>query len=107
MCSDAGTGAKETISDAAVTIRALKNLKTLLNSGVTYIRDAGAPKYIDVDLHDAQLKGEILAPTSLIMPFSTRMLPPVRTVWPITSTRFPLVNNVVIRFLLNQIYFPE
>lgn len=42
MCSDAGTGAKETISDAAVTIRALKNLKTLLNSGVTYIRDAGA-----------------------------------------------------------------
>ena len=62
MCSDAGTGAKETISDAAVTIRALKNLKTLLNSGVTYIRDAGAPKYIDVDLHDAQLKGEILAP---------------------------------------------
>ena len=62
MCSDAGTGAKETISDAAVTIRALKNLKTLLNSGVTYIRDAGAPKYIDVDLHAAQLKGEILAP---------------------------------------------
>lgn len=60
MCSDAGTGAKETISDAAVTIRAFKNLKTLLNSGVTYIRDAGAPKYIDVDLHDAQLKGEIL-----------------------------------------------
>lgn len=62
MCSDAGTGVHETISDAATTVRALKNLKTLLNSGVTYIRDAGAPNYIDVDLHNAQLKGDILAP---------------------------------------------
>lgn len=62
MCSDAGTGVRETISDAATTVRALRNLKTLLNSGVTYIRDAGAPNYIDVDLHNAQLKGEILAP---------------------------------------------
>ena len=43
MCSDAGTGVRETISDAAVTIRALKNLKTLVESGVTYVRDAGAP----------------------------------------------------------------
>lgn len=62
MCSDAGTGVRETISDAAVTIRALKNLKTLVESGVTYVRDAGAPHYIDVDLHNAQLKGSILAP---------------------------------------------
>lgn len=62
MCSDAGTGVRETISDAATTVRALKNLKTLLNSGVTYIRDAGAPNYIDVDLHEAQRKGDILAP---------------------------------------------
>lgn len=62
MCSDAGTGVRETISDASTTIRALNNLKTLLNSGVTYIRDAGAPNHIDVDLHNAQLKGDILAP---------------------------------------------
>lgn len=62
MCSDAGTGVRETISDATSTVRALKNLKTLLNSGVTYVRDAGAPHYIDVDLHEAQLKGDILAP---------------------------------------------
>lgn len=62
MCSDAGNGVRETISDAATTIRAIGNLKTLLNSGVTYIRDAGAPNYIDVDLHEAQQKGTILAP---------------------------------------------
>lgn len=62
MCSDAGTGVRETISDATTTVRALKNLKTLINSGVTYVRDAGAPHYIDVDLHNAQLKGDILAP---------------------------------------------
>lgn len=62
MCSDAGTGVRETISDAAVTIRALKNLKELLNSGVTYIRDAGAPNFIDIALHEAADKGDILAP---------------------------------------------
>lgn len=62
MCSDAGTGVSETISDAAITIRAIKNLTTLLNSGVTYIRDAGATNYIDIDLHNAQLKGEVVAP---------------------------------------------
>ena len=62
MCSDAGTGVREKLSDASITVRALKNLKTLINSGVTYIRDAGAPNYIDVDLHNAQLKGDILAP---------------------------------------------
>lgn len=62
MCSDAGTGVREHISQAAQTIRAIGNLKTLLNSGVTYIRDAGAPAYIDVDLHNAQMAGTILAP---------------------------------------------
>lgn len=62
MCSDAGNGTKEEISDAAVTIRAIGNLKTLVESGVTYIRDAGAPNYIDVDLHAAQTAGKILAP---------------------------------------------
>lgn len=62
MCSDAGTGVREHISQAAQTIRAIGNLKTLLNSGVTYIRDAGAPSYIDVDLRGAQMAGTILAP---------------------------------------------
>lgn len=62
MCSDAGNGVHQALSDAALTIRALKNLKTLVNSGVTYIRDAGDPNFIDVDIHNAQLKGEILAP---------------------------------------------
>lgn len=62
MCSDAGNGVRDQLSDAGLTVRALKNLKTLLNSGVTYIRDAGAPNYIDTVLHDATLKGDILAP---------------------------------------------
>ena len=62
MCSAAGTGARETLSDASLTVRALKNLKTLVNSGVTYVRDAGAPNFIDVDLHEAQMKGDIVAP---------------------------------------------
>ena len=62
MCSDAGNGVRQEISQAAQTIRAIGNLKTLLNSGVTYIRDAGAPSYIDADLHNAQMAGTILAP---------------------------------------------
>ncbi len=62
MCSDAGTGVREQISQAAKTIRGINNLKTLIHSGVTYIRDAGSPSYIDMDLHDAQIAGKILAP---------------------------------------------
>lgn len=62
MCSDAGNGVRTKISDAATTVRALKNLKTLVNSGITYVRDAGAPNHIDIDLHEAQRKGDILAP---------------------------------------------
>lgn len=62
MCADAGTGVHEHISDAASAIRGIKNLRTLVNSGVTYIRDAGSANYIDMDLHDAQLRGEIVAP---------------------------------------------
>ncbi len=62
MCADAGTGVHQQISQAAQAIRAVKNLRTLVNSGVTYIRDAGAPAYIDVDLHNAQLAGDIVAP---------------------------------------------
>ena len=62
MCSDAGNGVRESACDAAITIRALKNLKTLLASGVTYIRDAGAPNHIDITLHEAAVKGDILSP---------------------------------------------
>ena len=62
MCSDAGNGVRESACDAAITIRALKNLKTLLASGVTYVRDAGAPNHIDITLHEAAVKGDILSP---------------------------------------------
>lgn len=62
MCSDAGNGRREQISDASAAIRGIKNLRTLVNSGVTYIRDAGSPHYIDIDLHEAQLRGDIVAP---------------------------------------------
>lgn len=62
MSSDAGNGVHEDLPDAALTIRALKNLKTLLNSGVTYIRDAGSPNYIDTVIHAAAEKGDILSP---------------------------------------------
>lgn len=62
MCSDAGNGQKEHLSDAASAIRGIKNLRILVNSGVTYIRDAGSPNYIDIDLHEAQLRGNIIAP---------------------------------------------
>ena len=62
ICSDAGNGRREQISDASAAIRGIKNLRTLVNSGVTYIRDAGSPHYIDIDLHEAQLRGDIVAP---------------------------------------------
>mgnify|MGYP005776838413 FL=1 len=62
MCSDAGNGRREQISGASAAIRGIKNLRTLVNSGVTYIRDAGSPHYIDIDLHEAQLRGDIVAP---------------------------------------------
>ncbi len=53
MCSDAGTGVREKSSDASLTVRALKNLKTLINSGVTYIRDADAPQLTESELRAA------------------------------------------------------
>jgi len=62
MCSAAGNGVHEDLSDAKQTIRAIKNLRTLVNSGVTYVRDAGSPNFIDVDLHEAQIKGDVIAP---------------------------------------------
>ncbi|MCI8511563.1 MAG: amidohydrolase family protein, partial [Lachnospiraceae bacterium] len=62
ICFDAGANPDRTLPDAAFTIRALDNLKTLLDSGVTYIRDAGSPNHIDAVIHDAQLKGQILSP---------------------------------------------
>ena len=62
MCSAAGNRRREQVSDASAAIRGIKNLRTLVNSGVTYIRDAGSPHYIDIDLHEAQLRGDIVAP---------------------------------------------
>lgn len=62
MCSAAGNGVSEHLSDAKQAIRAMKNLRTLVNSGVTYIRDAGSPNFIDVDFHEAQMKGDVVAP---------------------------------------------
>jgi imidazolonepropionase-like amidohydrolase len=62
MCADAGNGVSQHLTDAGLTIRALNNLKTLLNSGVTYVRDAGSQDYIDIDVHNAQMKGDIVAP---------------------------------------------
>lgn len=62
MCSDAGNGIKQQLPDAAITIRAIRNLRTLLASGVTYIRDAGAPRHIDAVLRQAAETGDILAP---------------------------------------------
>ena len=62
MCSDAGNGVHQELPDAALTIRGIKNLRTLLNSGVTYVRDAGAPNHIDAVLHEASIKGDIVSP---------------------------------------------
>lgn len=62
MSADAGTGVREHISQAAKTIRAIHNLKTLIHSGVTYIRDASTSSGIDVEIRNAQLAGTILAP---------------------------------------------
>lgn len=62
MCSAATPGPSEPRSDAQVTIETLGRLKQFLKSGVTFIRDVGGTHYIDVDLRDAAIRGEILAP---------------------------------------------
>jgi len=55
-----------TKSIATLTIEGINNLKATLKGGTTVIRDLGAPKYIDIDLRDAQLDGLIEGPKSLV-----------------------------------------
>ena len=49
-------------SDAQLTMMALKNLKKLVNSGCTFIRDVGGMNYIDVDIRNEAAKGGMVAP---------------------------------------------
>jgi imidazolonepropionase-like amidohydrolase len=49
----------EYISEAEITFNALKNLKLLLNSGVTYIRDCACAFDVDTKLYQLQLRGEL------------------------------------------------
>ena len=53
------TNKLEYLSEAEVTFTALKNLKTLLHSGVTYIRDCGCPFDVDIKLRKLQEDGEL------------------------------------------------
>ncbi len=53
-------------SNASLAIDGMNNLKATLSGGITAIRDLGAPNYIDVDLRNAQVKGEITGPKSLV-----------------------------------------
>ncbi len=53
-------------SNATLAIEGMNNLKATLRGGITAIRDLGAPEYIDIDLRNAQNKGEIVGPKSLV-----------------------------------------
>ncbi len=59
-----GLMAKE--SNAMITIRAMRNLKKQLRSGVTYFRDMGARDYIDIDLRNARNKQLIDGPEFIV-----------------------------------------
>lgn len=56
--------ASKSISE--LTIEGIQNLNNTLKGGVTFIRDLGAPEYIDVALRDAQANGKIQGPKSLV-----------------------------------------
>ena len=47
------------LSDAQVTMLAIKHLKEHLSCGVTFVRDAGGRNFIDVDIRDAIKAGEL------------------------------------------------
>lgn len=49
-------------SDASIALRAQRNLMRQLRSGVTFLRDMGAPKYIDIDVRNARNQGLIYGP---------------------------------------------
>lgn len=46
-------------SNARVALEAAENIKKYLKSGVTYVRDMGAPNYIDIDIRNAVKEGLI------------------------------------------------
>lgn len=49
-----------------LTLEGARNLESTLKGGVTTVRDLGAPGYVDIDLRDAQAKGWISGPKSLV-----------------------------------------
>jgi len=53
-------------NNTALTIEGINNLKATLKGGMTVIRDLGSPKYIDINLRDAQVGGKIVGPKSLV-----------------------------------------
>lgn len=59
-------GALTNKSIPALTLEGVRNLEATLKGGVTVIRDLGAPKYVDVELRDAQAKGLLRGPKSLV-----------------------------------------
>ena len=62
MCLAGDADPKYSESDAQLTMMALSNLKKLVNSGCTFIRDVGGMNYIDVDIRNEAAKGGMVAP---------------------------------------------
>ena len=62
MCLAGDADPKYSESDAQMTMMALSNLKKLVNSGCTFIRDVGGMNYIDVDIRNEAAKGGMVAP---------------------------------------------
>lgn len=53
-------------SDVKTAMRGVVNLKKTLKSGVTYLRDLGAPNYIDIELKKCLAEGMIEGPDLLV-----------------------------------------
>ena len=62
MCLVGDADPKYNESDAKVTMTALSNLKKLVDSGCTFIRDVGGMNYIDIDIRNEAAKGGMVAP---------------------------------------------
>ena len=62
MCLEGVANPQYDQNDCQVTMMALKNLKKLVNSGCTFIRDVGGIDYIDIDIRNEAAKGEMVAP---------------------------------------------
>lgn len=50
------------LSDANTTMLALGHLKQYLSSGVTFVRDVGAPHGVDIDIREAVKAGKVVGP---------------------------------------------